>query len=106
VQTALIYYQFITIYPFTEGNGRIIRNSDYAKIQSFDKATPVVLRVYEHIWSKPIVEVQHIVKELGLSYNTVAKAVNILVSLGIIQQFDGQKRYRKYAYTDLLDIFR
>ena len=179
VQAALVYYQFITIYPFTAGNGRmsrlitnlffmekgllsqpllwtsyylllrndeynstiravrgiysgympwvkffvksvivaaektvdILRRShdlrifDYAKIQSLDRVYPAVLRIYEYIWKTPIIEVRHIAKDLGLSYNTVAKAVNIFLSLGVLHQVDGQKRYRKYAYTNLLDIF-
>ena len=180
IKIALIYYQLLTIYPFTEGNGRIcriianqlfvekllipqpflclsyyislneseyhkaieqvrnnhngympwirffvkavviaaeksidiltrlqkLRDSDLMKIKLLEKPSPVVLRVYEQIWKTPIIETRHIAADLELSYNTVVKAVDTLLSLNILRQIGEKKRYRRYAYTDLLEIFK
>ncbi len=180
IQAALIHYQFETIHPFLDGNGRVgrllitlfliekgilstpalyisyylkinrveyydrmtqvRRTGDYEQWISFflqafadsaedaihtidrltalhDKSTKLfpaltkrqrisVLKVFDYLESHPIIDIQKTATSLEMSYNTVAKAVSILVDNGILKQTDKAGKARIYSYTEYLDILR
>ncbi len=65
-----------------------------------------VLQVFTHLESNPIIDIQKTATGLGFSYNTVAKAVSILVKDGILKQTSKSGKTKIYSYTEYLDIFR
>lgn len=180
IQAALIHYQFETIHPFLDGNGRIGRllitlflidkkviscpalyisyflkmnrieyydrmsqvrkTGDYEQwvlfflqaladsssdaIDTIDKLTKLhnnninilddisprqktnVLKVFNYLEKNPIIDIQKTANALNLSYNTVAKAVLLLIDKGILRQSAKSGKTKIYSYFDYLDILR
>lgn len=180
IQAALIHYQFETIHPFLDGNGRIGRllitlfliekkviscpslyisyflkmnrieyydrmsqvrkNGDYEQwvlfflqaladsssdaIDTIDKLTKLhnrninifddisprqktnVLKVFNYLEKNPIIDIQKTANALNLSYNTVAKAILLLIDKGILKQSAKSGKTKIYSYFDYLDILR
>lgn len=180
IQAALIHYQFETIHPFLDDNGRIGRllitlfliekkviscpalyisyflkmnrieyydrmsqvrkTGDYEQwilfflqaladsssdaIDTIDKLTKLhnkninilddisprqkanVLKVFNYLEKNPIIDIQKTTNALSLSYNTVAKAVLLLVDKGILRQSAKSGKTKIYSYFDYLDILR
>ena len=180
IQVALIHYQFETIHPFLDGNGRIGRllitlflidkkviscpalyisyflkinrieyydrmsqvrkTGDYEQwilfflqaladsssdaIDTIDKLTKLhnrninllddisprqktnVLKVFIYLEKNPIIDIQKTANALNLSYNTVAKAILLLIDKGILKQSAKSGKTKIYSYFDYLDILR
>lgn len=180
IQAALIHYQFETIHPFLDGNGRIGRLlitlflmekgilstpalyiSYYLKmnrIEYYDRMTQVrrtgdyeqwvtfflqafadsaedaihtidqltalhdksiamfdsltkrqrmsVFKVFAYLEYNPIIDIQKTATTLRISYNTVAKAVSILVDYGILEQTAKYGKAKIYSYIEYLNILR
>ena len=180
IQVALIHYQFETIHPFLDGNGRIGRllitlflidkkviscpalyisyflkmnrieyydrmsqvrkTGDYEQwvlfflqaladsssdaIDTIDKLTKLhnrninilddisprqktnVLKVFIYLEKNPIIDIQKTANTLDLSYNTVAKAILLLIDKGILRQNAKSGKTKIYSYFDYLDILR
>lgn len=180
IQAALIHYQFETIHPFLDGNGRIGRllitlflidkkviscpalyisyflktnrieyydrmsqvrkTGDYEQwvlfflqaladsssdaIDTIDKLTKLhnrninllndisprqktnVLKVFIYLEKNPIIDIQKTANTLDLSYNTVAKAILLLIDKGILKQSAKSGKTKIYSYFDYLDILR
>ena len=180
IQAALIHYQFETIHPFLDGNGRIGRllitlflidkkviscpalyisyflkinrieyydrmsqvrkTGDYEQwilfflqaladsssdaIDTIDKLTKLhnkninilddisprqkanVLKVFNYLEKNPIIDIQKTANALNLSYNTVAKAILLLIDKGILIQSAKSGKAKIYSYFDYLDILR
>lgn len=65
-----------------------------------------VLKVFTYLESNPIIDIQKTATSLEMSYNTVAKAVSILVDNGILKQTDKSGKAKIYSYAEYLDILR
>lgn len=76
----------------------------FAPLTKRQRAT--VLQVFTYLESNPIIDIQKTATGLGFSYNTVAKAVSILVKDGILKQTSKSGKAKIYSYTEYLDIFR
>ncbi|MEQ8237371.1 MAG: Fic family protein [Syntrophomonadaceae bacterium] len=179
VKIALIHYQFETIHPFLDGNGRIgrllivlylidkkilshetlyisyflkrnrieyydrlmeVRNKgnfeqwvkffllatyesaqdavdtidqlvklhakNYEALNQTGKSTKTAVRLFKYLEASPIIDIKKTSIELGLSFNTVSKAVKTLMELGILKQTENVRRGRIFAYEEYLRILR
>jgi Fic family protein len=62
--------------------------------------------VFAYLEENPIIEVKKTAKALGLSFNTVASAINRLIEAGILVQTENTRRNRTFSYKAYLDILR
>ena len=65
-----------------------------------------VLKVFTYLESNPIIDIQKTADTLGISYNTVSKAVSILVDDDILKQTTKSGKTRIYSYTEYLNVLR
>lgn len=179
IQTALIHYQFETIHPFLDGNGRIgrllitlflmeqkelstpalyisyilkknrieyydrmsevrrtgnyeqwvrffleaVRDSaadavetidlltelnqrNEKKIESLGRSSKMAMTLLHYLEANPIIEVRKTAAALGVTFNTVSKAIENLIQLGILKQNSQAERNRTFSYEQYLDILR
>lgn len=181
VRAALIHYQFETIHPFLDGNGRVgrlliilflmekkvlttpaIYISYFLKrnrIEYYDRMTEVrrkgnyeqwitfflqavmesaedavhtidqltalhdknmvllmdgvakrqadtLKKLFAYLEANPIIEIKKTSQALDMSYNTIARAVAVLIEKGILAQSEKAGKTRIYSYSEYLDILR
>ncbi len=70
------------------------------------KSRPNVMRIFEHIESRPIIDIGSTASAIGKTYNTASSAIMELVDLGILVQANKQDRNRVFIYEDYLSILR
>ncbi len=58
------------------------------------------------LYAHPIVSISFIAEHLEVSRSTASQLVNRFCALGILEQKDGQKRYRTFSYERYLEILR
>ena len=179
IQAALIHYQFETIHPFLDGNGRIgrllitlflveqkelstpalyisyilkknrieyydrmsevrrtgnyeqwirffleaVRDSaadavetidlltelnqkNTEKIESLGRSSKMAMKLLHYLESNPIIEVKQTAAALDVTFNTVSRAIENLIHLGILKQNSQAERNRTFSYGQYLDILR
>ncbi len=62
------------------------------------KATASVLRAYNAMRARPVINIQQLSGRAGLSFATAAKAMGALTSAGIARELTGGRRNRIFAY--------
>lgn len=65
-----------------------------------------LIKLFNYIERNPIIDIPKTALALEVRYNTVAKAVERLVELGILFPVNTYKRNRRFAYTEYLNILR
>lgn len=83
-----------------------LKAENVATIRGLPGRKDTVVKLFNYIERNPIIDIARTSKELGLQYNTVAKAVEKLVSLEILEQVNSFKRNRRFAYTKYLNALR
>ncbi|GHV93650.1 hypothetical protein AGMMS50268_41530 [Spirochaetia bacterium] len=91
-----------------------LREQNLQKIAALGRSAKTARKVYGYLEQSPIIEIGKTAGDLGLSFNTAAKAVTHLCALGILKQTEQAgpaagrlaERNRTFAYTDYLDILR
>jgi Fic family protein len=77
---------------------------DGEKVARLGRPAASTSRVHELLQKRPLLSIPAATKELALSEPTVAKAMQHLVSLGIVREVTGKRRRRVFAYVRYLDI--
>ena len=70
------------------------------------RQTPNVLKASPYLEANPIIDIQKTAAALTLSYNTVAKAVALLLEKGILKQTKKAGKAKIYSYDEYLNILR
>jgi len=75
---------------------------DRARINPGQRRAGSALRVHDALKSRPLLSVQEAVKRTGLTFPTVARALELLADLGIARELTGRRRNRVFAYPRYL----
>ncbi|MDL2272972.1 Fic family protein [Oscillospiraceae bacterium OttesenSCG-928-G22] len=81
-----------------------LRLSDLERLRGYEKCSSLLLAFYNYLWEAPVIEARGMIPVLNVSYNTVAKAIEILCDLKILEHIDTKMRYRKFGYKKFLNI--
>ena len=77
---------------------------DRKKIGGLGRPAASVLRVFEYSQTQPILSIARAVEKIGLTFPTVAAAIEHLQRLGILYEITGKQRRRVFAYRGYMDI--
>lgn len=81
---------------------RIITD-DEIKITARGLSTKRSLMIYTYFKSHIFSQIKVVSNDLGFSFNTVAKTINVLCEFGVLQLESSQSRHRVFVYSELLD---
>jgi Fic family protein len=76
---------------------------DRKRIQTADVSATTLL-AWDQLCREPILTNALLVKRLSSSKPTVQRAIDHLLTLGIITEISGKQRHRRYAYQAYLEI--
>jgi Fic family protein len=76
------------------------------KIESLSGRKDTVFKLFRYIERNPIIEISKTAVEMKMKYNTIAKAVEKLIEMNILEQMNTGKRNRRFAYSQYLDVLR
>ena len=82
----------------------VIFRDDTARVEGLRRAAATALRVYDAFRRRPLMTIPALTTATGASFPTVARAIESLVSLGIVNEITGRKRERVFAYQKYLDV--
>jgi len=77
---------------------------DEERIQGTGRNTSTVLRVFRNLCERPLMTLNEVCKETGLSFPAANKATQTLIQIGIAREITGQRRNRVFAYDKYLEI--
>ncbi|HEX6860811.1 MAG TPA: Fic family protein [Caulobacteraceae bacterium] len=72
---------------------------DRARLQSLGRRASAAMRVHDHFQRRPISHIRAAVDETGLSFVTVAGAIDEMVRLEILREITGKARARVFVYS-------
>jgi len=81
----------------------LLVNKDRARVLSAPNASVMAARLLEHLPRHPIVTIPAVVKLLGTTKPTAAKAIGVLEQLQILRETTGRRRDRTFSYAAYLD---
>jgi len=76
-----------------------------AVVERLGRAAASGLRVLESLYQRPIVSVSHIRELTGTTFPAANELASRLVELGILVEFTGQKRHRRFRYDPYVRLF-
>ena len=62
-------------------------------------------RLLEHLYKHPIVSVNEVQELIGTKYPAANELVTRFIDLGILHEFTGQARNRKFNYHGFVELF-
>lgn len=77
---------------------------DEKSIQAAGRSASTVLRVFRKLCERPLVTLNQVCDQTGLTFPAAAKAMQTLVRLGIAREITGRRRNRVFAYSKHLEI--
>jgi Fic family protein len=81
-----------------------VSNKDREKVSELGRAAASTLQVHRTLIENPIATSGWLVEKTGISPATVNKALNHLVSLGIVRELTAKKCNRLFSYTGYIEI--
>lgn len=81
-----------------------LAKKDEVKIQSFGRVASSMHRIHQAMLERPIIQSVWLKGRTGLAMGTVLKCLGRLEEAGIIRESTGQKRNRRYVYTEYIDL--
>lgn len=78
--------------------------NDEQRLRSSRVKQSNVYRMHAHLRARPVATIASIAKELGNTYPTANRAMDVLVGLGIAREITGKQRNRVYIYDAYLAI--
>lgn len=79
-------------------------DADRRKIESLGRPAASVLRVFQHAQTNPILSIGGTAEKTGVSFPTVASAVEHMQRLGLLREITGKQRKRLFVYDPYLAI--
>lgn len=73
--------------------------------EKFGRAAANGHRVLEHLYEHPILSVHEVQELIGTTYPAANQLVARMVECGIVSEFTGQARNRKFIYHSYIDLF-
>ena len=83
-----------------------LHERDLTKVMESKKSLKSTVQVFEYVKRNPIIDIKKTSAEIGVVFNTVAKAVKNLMDIGILKQTENSRRNRCFAYDEYLGILR
>jgi Fic family protein len=77
---------------------------DRRQIEKLGRAAASAFRVHEYLQKKPITGIREMEKDLGLTYPTVAGALDRMKKQHIVKELTGFKRNRVFAYAPYVEL--
>jgi len=59
----------------------------------------------EQLFESPIVDVMSVKKLIGTAYPAANQLMKRLTELGVVTEFTGKKRNRRFAFKEYIDLF-
>lgn len=78
--------------------------SDRERIEQSGRRAGSALRVHDVLKRTPIISIQHVHEQTGLSWPTAASAVGFLSELGVAREITGRSYARLFAYGAYIDL--
>ena len=63
------------------------------------------IRLLDYLYQRPVISVRLAEEHLGCSYATAANVIGTLEGLGLLREFTGRRRNRRWRYDQYLDLF-
>jgi Fic family protein len=79
---------------------------DRERLLGLHGSTVAAMRLFERLPTQPVITVSGTVRKLSTTKPTAIKAINLLVSAGILSETSGRKRDQTFGYTAYLDILK
>ena len=79
-------------------------NEHEIQIRSLGRMTGSTLRVFNILCRQPIMTLNSMREQTGLSFPSVAKSMSALITLGIVRELTGQHRNRIFAYEPYIGV--
>jgi Fic family protein len=79
-------------------------DADRKKIEALGRPAASVLRVFHYAQTHPILSIAPTAEKTGLTFPTVASAIDHMQRLGILHEITGRQRHRLFAYRAYMDI--
>ena len=78
--------------------------ADRRKIEGLGRPAASVLRVHQQAQTHPIFSISAAVEQIGITFPTVAGAIEYLQQLGIMREITGRQCGRFFTFQGYLDI--
>ncbi|MCK4756000.1 hypothetical protein KAS56_03605 [candidate division WOR-3 bacterium] len=85
---------------------KIITLKEYLITKLYENSISSIyaVKLIDLLFKIPIIDVRNITKKLKVSKDTGSQLVNKFEKIGILKELTGKQRYKKYLFTDYVNI--